>query len=525
MKVGVSRALQLAAVLVIASASNVLARAVDNNTYDRQREALVAQDYSNLIGSSVVLTSEEELANQILVALKQQELDDALDSSNYPPARNFLVSKPDIERSQVFSFIRSMPKGAVLHGHDTGLTSINFVVQNLTYWDGLYICYLDYGPIFKFSASPPSEGACPDAWSLVSTERAAASSPSDFDAALYKNLTMGVDNPLEAYPDVDAAWVRFNQYFASMDGILSYRAAFEAYHTQTLTEMRDDGVTYLEFRGVLPLLHELDGTVLTAQQTIAVYKNISDIFVSDNPEFFGARFIYGPPRGVSVEQVFAYVDLVKALKTEFPEYIAGFDLVGQEDPGPPLKDFIEPLLTLQDSDPAIDVFYHAAETDWYGEDADENLFDALLLNATRIGHGYGILKHPALMQRARDTATPIEICPVSNQVLRLVEDLRNHPGVALAASGFPMVVSSDDPAPWAALPLSHDFYEAFMALGGRHADLRFLKQLAINSINFSSLPAIQKASLLQLWTEQWSNFITSVIIKYQSIHTNLIPED
>ncbi|KAA0204029.1 hypothetical protein HAZT_HAZT007413 [Hyalella azteca] len=142
--------------------------------------------------------------------------------------------------------------------------------------------------------------------------------------------------------------------------------------------------------------------------------------------------------------------------------------------------------------------YYVHSADWYGEDADENLFDALLLNATRIGHGYGILKHPALMQRARDTATPIEICPVSNQVLRLVEDLRNHPGVALAASGFPMlvleaailsnttellqVVSSDDPAPWAALPLSHDFYEAFMALGGRHADLRFLKQLAINSI-------------------------------------------
>lgn len=111
-----------------------------------------------------------------------------------------------------------------------------------------------------------------------------------------------------------------------------------------------------------------------------------------------------------------------------------------------------------------------------------NLFDAILLNSTRIGHAYSLYKHPILLNLVKERRICIEVCPISNQVLRLVTDMRNHPANFYVSQNLPMVISSDDPGFWNAKGVSYDFYYALMSLTSAETGLSYLKQLVLNSL-------------------------------------------
>jgi len=182
-------------------------------------------------------------------------------------------------------------------------------------------------------------------------------------------------------------------------------------------------------------------------------------------------------------------------------------LVGQEELGRPLIDFIEPLLKLPED---INFYFHAGETNWYGTSIDENLVDAILLGTKRIGHGYALAKHPFAMKLVKHLDIAVEVCPISNQVLQLGQDYRNHPAAMLIANDVPIVISSDDPSFWWATPLTHDFYFAFLGIAPFNADLKFLKQLALNSIRYSGLTDSEKTKASEKWQKLWDKWIEEV---------------
>ena len=76
----------------------------------------------------------------------------------------------------------------------------------------------------------------------------------------------------------------------------------------------------------------------------------------------------------------------------------GFDLVGEEAKGYPIKEFIPELLEFrrQCAEQNLDIpfLFHCGETLDMGTDTDGNLVDALLLGSKRIGHGFALAKRP-----------------------------------------------------------------------------------------------------------------------------------
>jgi adenosine deaminase CECR1 len=128
--------------------------------------------------------------------------------------------------------------------------------------------------------------------------------------------------------------------------------------------------------------------------------------------------------------------------------VIGFDLVGQEDLGRPLLDFVPTFVgsgathsTTHGSagvingsvksngrseasggttgPPTTPFYFHAGETVTIGGPSDLNLVDALLLNTSRIGHGYALEHHPLLRAEVKARGVGVEVCPLSNQVLML----------------------------------------------------------------------------------------------------------
>jgi adenosine deaminase CECR1 len=98
----------------------------------------------------------------------------------------------------------------------------------------------------------------------------------------------------------------------------------------------------------------------------------------------------------------------------------------------------------------IPFMFHAGETllDTGGSKnpANSNLYDAVLLNAKRIGHGFSLLKHPVLVEEFRERKICIELCPTSNELLHLCRNIKEHPYPEILATGIPCTVNSDNPS-------------------------------------------------------------------------------
>lgn len=224
-----------------------------------------------------------------------------------------------------------------------------------------------------------------------------------------------------------------------------------------------------------------------------------------------------------------------ALKQQFPDLIAGYDLVGQEDLGQPLAALTPELFwfkkTCAENGVDIPFFFHAGETLGDGNETDENLFDAILLGTRRIGHGFSLYKHPLLIDMVKEKKILIESCPVSNEVLRLTGSIMSHPLPALLARGVPVALCNDDPSVFGlgSNGMTHDFWQALQ--GWENMGLEGLASVAENSIRYATFQDYKAKEWLQVvkdgsfgrdirarrmkeWSRAWEKFCQWIVLEF-----------
>ncbi|XP_037099536.1 adenosine deaminase 2-A isoform X1 [Syngnathus acus] len=471
-----------------------------------RRDLLMRQEASRQTGGGVALTPAERRLDDQLRRLKQREMA----AEPFPPAVHFFKARNLIRDSPVFKLLQNMPKGGALHIHSSSLVSAEWLVKNATYRPHCYACFTwDNSVRFVFSLRRPYPRWDCFYWQLLSTLRAKVADADAFDRSLMSQLTLVTDDPDGEYPDEDAVWNKFENAFIASAGLVGHAPVLRDYLLQGLLELHRDNIMYLELRSGLSRTYELDGTVHDKTWTLRTFRNITRKFVADHPDFLGARLIVAVHRSSSFSEVKAAVEEAVALRRDFPDVVAGFDLVGREDSGRPLWYFRDALTLPDRLGVALPFFFHAGETDKEGTEADQNILDALLFNTSRIGHGYSLAQHPLAKEISRVSNVAVEVCPISNQVLKLVSDMRNHPAAVLMSEGHPMVISSDDPSMFGTSGLSYDFYQAFVGIGGLKANVGTLKELALNSIRYSSLPAELKDAGQAAWQRKWDAYVSA----------------
>ncbi|XP_058449297.1 LOW QUALITY PROTEIN: adenosine deaminase 2-like [Malaya genurostris] len=491
--------------LVIVSLCTIFVQAVSNE-YNNKRQAIIDAENKYATGGHSFLTAKESQANKILLSLKNQSISDGIiNPDSYAPGMHFFHAKHLIDSSDIFKIIKAIPKGSVLHLHNVAAVSSEWIIKNLTYRPEAKLCESNGNFFFttRISHHCPKESV-----KSIQQLRKENGTEESFDIWLESLINLKLRNPDLMRRSINHVWDEFEQMFSALKEMVSYKPFFEDFHKQLLKEFYEDNVLYIELRMSLSRLYDENDRTYDEFEVAKIIGKLVESFKQENSDFMGAKIIYSKHRGMDNKAAQDQLNTFANLNKDFPNLVIGFDLVGQEDINQPLSVFMDELQTSQKS---TAYFFHAGETNGYGSAADLNLVDAMILNTRRIGHGYSLYKHSVLWRAIKSKGIALEVCPLSNQVLRLVDDLRNHPAVFYVSENIPIVISCDDPGFWDSKGISYDFYYAFMSIASSSAGIGFLKQIVWDSVRYSSLTTQERQQFSQTLQARWDSFMDELI--------------
>jgi len=251
-----------------------------------------------------------------------------------------------------------------------------------------------------------------------------------------------------------------------MKGLFNYESAFRRYTRECLEEFVKDNVQYAEIRpNFMPNNQIYDDEGKTQIDNFGTMRCIIEEYekfmedigdmeegkIKDDPQhrptFGGMKVIYCTPRSFSKTQVRDALNQCIEMKQEWPDYVAGFDLVGEEAYAEkfPLAHFVDEFTDFKEKceELGLDIpfLFHCGETP---DDLEGNLNTALALGSKRVGHGYALPKKLDVLEDMKKNDICVEACPISNMVLGLAKRMDEHSMYTLLDKELHCAVSSDN---------------------------------------------------------------------------------
>ncbi|KAI5797365.1 hypothetical protein DFH27DRAFT_561968 [Peziza echinospora] len=495
----------------------------------------------------------------------------------------FTLAKARMEKTLLWKIVKQVPKGALLHAHLEAMVEVGWLLRQAMEMEGMCV-YLRTGASgiktrkeletvdvgFRFvpleelktrvSSGPGLFEEMYISGTQVPLEEAAASFPEHLFPAgtndgkkwtpreafldwIHSRATITPEESLLQHQGITKIWDKFQSIFSVLGGLVFYEPLFRKFVAHLLAELHADGINWVDMRIAFHMqFQEADtGKVVPRHNVVRVYTEEVEKYVAStldphhiNPfsskprtPFRGSRIIWTAaricPRSVIRENMEECIEA----KRLHGAAISGYDLVGYENAGRSLLSHLPDLLWFQRTTKAefggegVPFFFHAGETLDDDTCTSRNVYDALLLKTKRIGHGFSLYKHPHLLNICKERDVILEMCPISNEILRLTGSVLQHPLPAVLASGVKVAISNDDPGILGQKVtggVTHDLWQVLQAFGS--VGLLGVGGLCLNGVEGAAYAdgeaeaARAKEEKGREWRAQWEEFCAWVVDEF-----------
>ncbi|MCF0172703.1 MAG: hypothetical protein HUJ91_03095 [Bacteroidales bacterium] len=361
---------------------------------------------------------------------------------------DFQKAIPALRETELYKYFYRMPKGRLFHAHIEATYDIAYAVELAMESDDAYVYLWDTTSSYVYGQMAYRQwfenGEIPCGWKPI--KEAAAERP-NFKEELVSLCTTDMS---KVGPEI---WPHFENIFDRTKALVCYRPQFVKILEKAMLDMAAEGLSGVDFRFIGQLIFDENGHRYSLDENIALYHQIYEKVLEKYPDF-SMRMIYAGYKGTDQEVVAASVEKAVEMARQYPGFVIGFDLVGCEDCDRNLE-YYAPVFRKYD----IPIIMHAGESvqDW-----NRNVAIAAELGYDRIGHGLNSYMFPDAVEDMKKRQVMLEVCPLSNQLLGYVADLRQHPAAQYVKQGLNVSISSDDCAFFKTNYITDDLVAAYL---------------------------------------------------------------